>query len=868
MSVRIKIFVCLAGVALFLWVSTAFMATGVFLGRFDQLDAQRIGRTLGRVRDGVAEKQRQMATGLKLWLKDNRLDSASFQKSSGSFLSEFNLNLLALVSTSGRVDQVSIRSAPGGEGRLTSSDEAMIAELVQSVGRDGKKIGLVQTSLGPMLFAVESITRQDEAVPSPWAGAVAGIFLGGDYEQTLRNSLLADLTILPATGSMLDLFRLRSPENQQAVIVPPHGKEDEIAAYSLLRDVRGEPLLVIKVSEARQSYLDGTANLRFFLGITAAFSIIVTVVGTFLVEVMVVGRIRRLTHSARRADINGMDDLPVKFLKGRDEISSLAKATKSMVDRLKASQVLYRAVVETQTELIVRFKPDGEITLANEAFAKFFGRHLRAVDGKNIRDFFTTEVMKGADILGTLPTGANRSITHDFPVLLEGNRECWLQWSQRALVADDRSITEIQAAGHDITLRRDYEHKLKTAKEAAEAADRAKSEFLTVMSHETRTPLTSILGFTAILENTPLSPEQIEYLHLIRSSGDSLLLLLNDLLDYSNVASGRIELHPVTLSVAALAREIVATQTPEARARNLDLDLDVEVDAPPYIEADAGRVRQVLHNVLSNGIKFTERGFVRLSVKPGENGMIRFLVQDTGIGIPDDALPRLFEAFGSTDASNSRGHGGAGVGLAVSRKVLDRLGGTITVRSEQGIGSLFTITLPVGSPKTPEATGATARYDELADASDKPDFSSADLDVLVVEDNLVNQKVIKRILQMIGIRCEVASGGRECLEMTARKSYDIIFMDVQMPEMDGYETVARLRHREASPDNKSGSRTHIVACTAFSLPGDREKCILAGMDNYVSKPVRIENLATTVQAFLDKEESSEEPTVQAAVAAR
>lgn len=853
---------------MFLWVSTAFMATGVFLGRFDQLDAQRIGRTLGRVRDGVAEKQRQMATGLKLWLKDNRLDSASFQKSSGSFLSEFNLNLLALVSTSGRVDQVSIRSAPGGEGRLTSSDEAMIAELVQSVGRDGKKIGLVQTSLGPMLFAVESITRQDEAVPSPWAGAVAGIFLGGDYEQTLRNSLLADLTILPATGSMLDLFRLRSPENQQAVIVPPHGKEDEIAAYSLLRDVRGEPLLVIKVAEARQSYLDGTANLRFFLGITAAFSIIVTVVGTLLVEVMVVGRIRRLTHSARRADINGMDDLPVKFLKGRDEISSLAKATKSMVDRLKASQVLYRAVVETQTELIVRFKPDGEITLANEAFAKFFGRHLRAVDGKNIRDFFTTAVMKGADILGTLPTGANRSIAHDFPVLLEGSRECWLQWSQRALVADDHSITEIQAAGHDITLRRDYEHKLKTAKEAAEAADRAKSEFLTVMSHETRTPLTSILGFTAILENTPLSPEQIEYLHLIRSSGDSLLLLLNDLLDYSNVASGRIELHPVTLSVAALAREIVATQTPEARARNLDLDLDVEVDAPPYIEADAGRVRQVLHNVLSNGIKFTERGFVRLSVKPGENGMIRFLVQDTGIGIPDDALPRLFEAFGSTDASNSRGHGGAGVGLAVSRKVLDRLGGTITVRSEQGIGSLFTITLPVGSPKTPEATGATARYDELADASDKPDFSSADLDVLVVEDNLVNQKVIKRILQMIGIRCEVASGGRECLEMTARKSYDIIFMDVQMPEMDGYETVARLRHREASPDNKSGSRTHIVACTAFSLPGDREKCILAGMDNYVSKPVRIENLATTVQAFLDKEESSEEPTVQAAVAAR
>ena len=404
MSVRIKIFVCLAGVALIMWVSTAFLATGVFLGRFDQLDAQRIGRTLNRVRDGITEKQRQMSSGLKLWLKDNSLDSSSFQKSSASFLQEFNLNLLALVTTSGRVDQVAIRSAPGGEGRLTSSDESLIAELVQSIGRDGKKFGLVQTSLGAMLFAVEGIARQGATDSSPWSGAVAGIFLDGDYKNALRKSLLADLEISSATGNTLELFRNKSREEEMSLVAPPHGKDDEIFAYSLMRDVRGEPLIIIKVSESRQSYLDGTANLRFFLGITAAFSIIVTVVGTLLVELMVVGRIRRLTHSARRADINGMDDLPDKFLKGNDEISSLAKATKSMVDRLKTSQLLYRAVVETQTELIVRFKPDGTITLANEAFAKFFGRHLRAVDGKNIRDFFTGEVMGGADILGNLPS--------------------------------------------------------------------------------------------------------------------------------------------------------------------------------------------------------------------------------------------------------------------------------------------------------------------------------------------------------------------------------------------------------------------------------------------------------------------------------
>lgn len=835
MSVRFKIFICLAGATLILWGSSAYLATQVFLERFDQLDSQRVGRTLGRVNEGLRDRERQMVAAVGLWLRDN--SGSDVERSGAEFLNEFDMNALAVVSASGRVEQLVLRRAPGGESRLTSTDEAILADLLQ--GKSAKGSGLVMTSLGPMLYAV---SRDNSGL-----AAVAGTFVGGEYEQYLRNSLLSELSILPATGTLMELFSGRSEENQTSVIPTPQRGSNQVDAYSLLRDAKGDPILILKVTEARHSFLDGSANLRFFLGLSAAVAVVTVIAATLLVEALVTGRIRRLTNSARRADINSMDDLPDSFIHGKDEISTLARVTKGMVDRLKNSQLLYRAVVETQRELIVRFKPDGEITLANEAFAKFFSRHLRSVVGKNLREFFTPATLGGADILATLPSDAQRSNSRDFRVVLESGKELWLQWSQRALVDDDRTVTEIQAAGHDITLRLDYENKLREAKEAAESANRAKGEFLTVMSHETRTPLTSILGFISILESTPLNAEQSEYLDLIRSSGNSLLLLLHDLLDYSNVAAGRIELNPRTIQIAAITREIVATQTPEARARHLDLDLDIELETPVYIEVDPGRLRQALHNVVSNGIKFTERGFVRLSVKPGAEGMVDFLVQDTGVGIDEATLPRLFQAFGTADGSNSRGHGGAGIGLAVTRKVLEAMGGSISVRSQPGIGSLFTISIPIGNP-TLEAAEPTFSYSPpLADHSERADFSHDDLRVLVVDDNNVNQKVLTRILRMVGISADSASSGRQCLDMTLKNPYDIVFMDIQMPDMDGYETVAKLREREV--DQTDPKKLHIIACTAFSLPGDREKCLRSGMDDYVSKPVRVDTIVTAIRAW-------------------
>jgi CheY-like chemotaxis protein len=356
--------------------------------------------------------------------------------------------------------------------------------------------------------------------------------------------------------------------------------------------------------------------------------------------------------------------------------------------------------------------------------------------------------------------------------------------------------------------------------------------------------LTNVLGFTSILERTPLTSEQSEYLGLVRSGGNYLLMLLNDLLDYTSVSSGRLDLHPETISVSEVAHEIIATHTPEARAKSLDLDVDVDVDIPALIEADPGRLRQVLQNVVSNGIKFTDRGFVRLSVKAGKPGFLEFLVQDTGPGIPPDAIPHIFEAFGATSESNSRGHGGAKVGLAVTHKILERMGGTITVKSHPGIGSLFTISIPIGNPK-PHVKAPTTQLPDREPSS--MEFSTMNLKVLAVDDNDVNRKVLQRLLGMIGIQCDAATGGRECLEMSASHAYDVIFLDIQMPEMDGFETVGKLRAREKET---GADPTHVIAYTAFTLPGDRDRCLKAGMNDYVSKPIRAGSLANAISAYL------------------
>jgi PAS domain S-box-containing protein len=435
----------------------------------------------------------------------------------------------------------------------------------------------------------------------------------------------------------------------------------------------------------------------------------------------------------------------------------------------------------------------------------------------------------------------------EYRVIRTDDKEVWAAGASRLITDDKGRPTRLIGALQDITERKKAEKALVQAKEDAEAANRAKSTFLATMSHEIRTPLNGVLGMAQAMTADGLTETQRERLDVIRQSGETLLAILNDVLDLSKIEAGKLDLDEEgEFDISELARGAHGAFTAIANKKGLAFALEVEPDARGVYRGDSTRVRQILYNLVSNGLKFTEAGVVTVSVSRS-GSMLRLSVADTGIGIPSDRLTSLFQKFEQADASTTRRYGGTGLGLAICRELAQLMGGAISAESVPGRGTTFVVTLPLA-----RIAGEAVRIERGASPSQPQPIEELRLRVLAAEDNSVNQLVLRTLLNQAGVQPLIVENGRQAVEAWAQETWDVILMDVQMPDMDGPTAAREIRAREAA---EGRARTPIIALTANAMAHQVAEYRAAGMDGFVAKPIEVARLFAALQQVLEEQAS-------------
>jgi PAS domain S-box-containing protein len=580
-----------------------------------------------------------------------------------------------------------------------------------------------------------------------------------------------------------------------------------------------------------------------------------------------------------RARKGGQDELGQLVLGFNNMLSQIQRGEES----LRHSEEYYRSLTENASDVVSILDAGGIIKYESPSVERMMGWQPGELVGRNALDFIHKDDLdlarKRLTEIQSIPesramvevrfrhkSGAWRNLEVIGQNLL-GNV------AVKGIVVNSRDVTDRKAMELELLRHRDnlqemvdeQTQKLRIAKTAAEAANTAKSEFLANMSHEIRTPMNGVMGMNELLLNTKLDPRQRRYCEAIRVSSENLLEIINDILDFSKIEAGKLELEIIDFHLGEIVDQMIDLFSLRATEKNIQFACQMRENVPMSLRGDPGRLRQVLINLCGNAIKFTNRGKVSLRVETVEDNdqqvILRFSVFDTGIGIPPDRKDRLFKSFSQVDNSRTRRYGGTGLGLVISKRLVDLMKGEIGVESQEGRGSefWFTVALEKQVPGRAESRHPHANTGRPAPPPDQDvvtgltlhETSRSRVRVLVVEDHEINRELTVAMLHEAGFATETAINGQEAVDVFQKTPFDIILMDCQMPEMDGFQATAEIRRRE-----KEGSNIPIIALTAEALKGDLERCLAAGMNDYISKPINMKLLVAKLDLWTRQKTAS------------
>ena len=510
--------------------------------------------------------------------------------------------------------------------------------------------------------------------------------------------------------------------------------------------------------------------------------------------------------------------------------------------RLRDQQFYTRSLIESNIDALMTTDPSGIITDVNKQMEALTGCTRDELIGAPFKSHFTDPERAEAGI--KLVLREKKVTDYELTACARDGKQTVVSYNATTFYDRDRTLQGVFAAARDVTERKRVEAELQQAKAMAETASQTKSDFLAGMSHEIRTPLNAIIGMADLLKETPLTPDQRAYAEVFQDAGNSLLLLINDILDLSKMEADQLVLEETDFDLAEVLKSTMSLMNLRAHEKSLSLVYNLAPEVPTLLAGDVMRLRQILLNLIGNAIKFTERGEVALRVEhePGssEPGLLRFSVSDTGIGIPLDKLDAIFKSFTQVDSSTSRKYGGTGLGLTISKRLVELMGGRIWVESvsDQGTTFYFTVRLRLRT-----ATPVPAREARTQPAPRVIAGTDREVCVLVADDSIHNRMLLQAYLRSAQYLVDIVENGAEAVEKVQTGHYDVVLMDMQMPVMDGYTATRSIRQWEQS---RNRGPLPIIALTAYALSGDRNKCLEAGCTDYLAKPIKKEALFAVI----------------------